>query len=147
MACESSFTIIKGIFTSFLEENGHRKTPERYAILEQFYESKGHLDVESLYISMKERNFRVSRATLYNTIELLLECNLIRKHQFGDGIAQYEKSLFYGKHDHILLTDTGEIIEFSDPRIEDIKKTVEATLGVKIDEHSLYFYATRNKRN
>lgn len=143
MDSNKNLAIVKKVFEDFLIKKKLRRTQERFAILEEVYSREGHFGVDELYDKMIARNYRVSRATLYNTIELLLEIKLVRKHQFGDNMSKYEKSYFNRQHDHIILTDTGEVLEFCDPRLQEIKKTIEAVFDIEIDKHSMYFYGVR----
>lgn len=136
---------VKSIFSYHLEKNGLRKTPERFTILEVIYKRQDHFDAEALYIHMKNQNYRVSRATVYNTLDLLVSCDLVTKHQFGKNLAQFEKSYAYKQHDHVICIECGDVLEFCDPRIQQIKDTVADVLNFKINHHSLNLYGKCNK--
>lgn len=142
---------VKQIFSDYLQRKGHRKTPERFTILREVYLTDGHFDIETLYLRMKKNKYRVSRATLYNTMELLIDCQLVTRHQFGGASAQYEKSYKFQQHDHVICYDekgeVKEILEFCDPRIIEIQRDIERQLGVTIDGHSLVFFGKKQPKS
>ena len=131
---------VKAIFSNHLEMNQLRKTPERFAILEEIYRRSDHFDAEALYIHMKTQNYRVSRATVYNTLELLATCDLVKKHQFGKNLTQFEKSYGYKQHDHLICIDCNKVVEFCDPRIQQIKNMMGDLLKYNVTHHSLNMY-------
>lgn len=137
---DSRFEEVRKIFTAYLERKNLRKTPERFAILEEIYSISGHFDVETLYLGMKQKNFQISRATVYNTLDLLVETDLVGRRQFGRNLAHYEKTFGYRQHDHVICTECHKVVEFCDPRIHVIQTMVGELLNFSIQHHSLNLY-------
>ncbi|HEX7413173.1 MAG TPA: transcriptional repressor [Bacteroidia bacterium] len=131
---------VKKLLNEHIEVKELRRTPERYAILEEIYGMDGHFDIDTLYVHMKNKMYRVSRATLYNTVEVLLECNLIIKHQFGKNHSIFEKAYMYKQHDHLICQDCEQVFEFCDPRMQQIQQMAGDMLKFQIERHSLTFY-------
>lgn len=138
--------IVKEKFTKYLTEHKYRKTPERYAILDLIYSEPRHFDMETLYNEMNERNFRVSRATLYNTMQLLVKCKLVLQHQFGKNISFYERAYNNDFHHHVICTNCGKVQEYKDIELREIiqnKKLKRFTPSY----YSLYIYGVCSSCN
>lgn len=137
---EESYAQIRGIFTEYLKAHKHRKTPERYAILEQIYNYSGHFNADILFSIMQDK-YRVSLATIYNTLELLIDSKLIIKHQLGGQFAQYEKAFGNTTHHHLVCTQCGKVKEFSDKQIRTAIQTREFA-HFEMSHYSLYLFGT-----
>ncbi len=142
---EGAMKVARQVFTEFLEQRSLRKTPERFAILDEIYSREGHFDIRALYTFMNEKNYRVSRATLYNTIDLLTECRLVTRHKYGQRQTHYERTYRAGHHDHLIDTRTGRVIEFSDPRINDIIRSACEQHSFVPHHYTLYVYGEQQK--
>ena len=114
---ESVITAVERILDNYLEMNNHRKTPERYSILKAIYNINGHFTLEELNEKLvKELNFPVSRATLYNTLNLFMELRLVIRHRF-QGTTKYEACYDNDSHCHQICTMCGKVTEIKSPEI------------------------------
>lgn len=116
-------------FKKFLKREKHRITPERFEVLDYALDYDGHFGADDLYIVMKTKKSNVSRATIYNTLELLAKCDLLAKRNFGDGITRFESSYNRKNHDHLICTNCGNITEFRKTKIQEIVNEVCEELG------------------
>jgi len=132
--------IAKKRFEVFLDNKGFRKTAERFAVMEELFAQDEHIDADGLFLIMRNKNYSISRATIYNTLDLLVDCGLAVRHHFGDKNTLYEQALIYQHHDHLVCNDCKKIKEFTDSRMEEIKESVGKKLQSDIKNHSLVFY-------
>ena len=144
MADEKTREIVKTELTQYLAARGFRKTPERYAILDKIYTMNEHFDADSLFDLMAQSDYRVSRATIYNTIELLADAGLVRKHQFGSNPAQYERSYNSVNHHHLICTRCGKIKEVKDADLLQVLENKKFSKFVPC-YYSLYVYGLCSK--
>ena len=132
---------VRNILTNYLELNNHRKTPERYAILEAVYGIDGHFTLDELSEKLRlNSHFPVSRATLYNTLKLFIELRLVIRHKF-QGSTKYEACYDKSSHCHQICTICGRIAEFNSSEIETAINDIHLKRFRK-DGFSLYIYGT-----
>jgi Fur family ferric uptake transcriptional regulator len=142
---EEQLSEVRLRFAEFLKQRGQRQTPERFAVLEALYATSDHVEADTLFTRLKQQGARVSRATVYNTLDLLLESDLAAKHQFGKHQARYERAYAYWQHDHLICLDCGEIYEFCDPRLHGIQESVAGIYGFEVAKHALTVYGACTK--
>jgi Fur family ferric uptake transcriptional regulator len=134
-------------FRRFLKRGDNRITPERFEVLDHAVEYQGHFGADELYISMKANHSEISRATVYNTIELLAQCGLLIKRNFGENKTRYESNINKISHDHLICTNCGAIKEFSEPKIQKIVKEISEEIGFDSTGYSFNIFGKCTNSN
>jgi Fur family ferric uptake transcriptional regulator len=129
------------IFRNFLKGEKNRITPERFEVLDAALDYEGHFGADDLYILMKNQKSRVSRATVYKTLELLANCELLSKRNFGDNMTRYESSYKRQNHDHLICMDCGRIVEFVDQNVKKLPEEICNKLGFDVESYSFNIFA------
>lgn len=106
--------------TKYLTQHKLRKTPERYTILEKIYSLNDHLSIDDLFNALEQDSYHVSRATVYNTMELLVDAGLVLRHNFAGHRAKYERATGISNHHHLICTQCGNVREIKDNSINTI---------------------------
>lgn len=129
------------IFTNFLKSGKNRITPERFEVMDAALDYDGHFGADDLYIVMKNLNSRVSRATVYKTLELLVQCELLSKRNFGENITRYESNYKRQSHDHLICMDCGRIVEFVNQKVKKLPEEISSELGFEVSSYSFNIFA------
>ena len=131
------------ILTRHLRTRGKsRSTPERFAILNEVLQTQGHFDADGLYYRLKANGVKASKATVYNTLDLLQECGLITKYRFADRLSRYEKAFGLPHHHHLVCLECGDITEFVNERLNRLQEEVCGDRGFRPNSSSVQIFGT-----
>jgi Fur family ferric uptake transcriptional regulator len=130
----------KDKFREFMLDKGLKSTRQREIILDEFLRVGSHLSTEELYLRLRRKNPQIGYATVHRTLKLFAECGIAEQRHFGDGQARYEASDLDEHHDHLICVNCGRIVEFEDPRIENLQEEVARQHGFSIERHRLELY-------
>lgn len=130
----------KTLLVAFLAGKGLKLTRQRETVVDEIFSSRGHFEAEDIVERLKHKRARVSRATVYRTLELLQECRLVEKINFGTSRSFYEHIHLGMHHDHIICTRCNVVIEFVDERIEKLQEEICASHGIRLNSHSMRLF-------
>jgi Fur family transcriptional regulator, ferric uptake regulator len=126
----------------FKENRALRATPERFAVLDAVLQIQGHFDAEGLYYRLISNGMKISKATVYNTLELLLKAGLVSKYRFAEKTSRYEKVLGRPQHHHMVCLQCGDIIEFVNEKLEQLQEEVCTERDFSPQSSSLQIFGT-----
>ena len=123
------------ILKEVLQKKGLRFTRQRLAIWTEIGISREHRDADDIYISIRSKGVKVSRATVYRTIDVLVKNKLVRKLDVGDGKNRFESKIDDEHHDHMICLETGNIIDFYNSRLEQLQEKIALDNGYELVRH------------
>jgi len=125
------------VFRDYVHQRGLRRTPEREVILLEIFAIHGHFDVEELYLALRGKGAKVSKASIYRALPLFLDCGLIRETDFSGGHWHYEHIYGHAQHNHLRCLRCGEIREFQEPAMKLLEEQLAQEYGYHIKGHQL----------
>lgn len=132
---------LKERFANYLRKQKYRNTQERYLVLDGAISMEEHFSADELYLQMRGAKLKVSRATVYSTLDLLTKCNILMKHRFQEGGAHFELADKMPNHDHLICVECGRIVEFQAQELDAIQNRVCQEHGFTPIKHSLQIFA------
>tara|TARA_B100001094_G_scaffold324872_1_gene378170 strand:- start:2293 stop:2712 length:420 start_codon:yes stop_codon:yes gene_type:complete len=122
-------------FKLALKKERMKFTDQRYMVLKFLFDNKGHFECEDIIERLKRKNKKVSRATVYRTLDILVKYDFARKLVLDDGVARYENKIDSPHHDHMICIDTGDILEFECEEIERLQDEIASAKGYEVIKH------------
>jgi Fur family transcriptional regulator, ferric uptake regulator len=130
----------RAMLQAYMLKKGLRSTDQRKLIVETFFRAENHVSIEELLAQVREKDPRVGYATVYRTLKLLTECGVANERRFGDGLTRYELADDVTHHDHLICIECGDIVEFEEPRIEELQEGVARRHGYELRSHKHELY-------
>ena len=128
------------IFCDYLKRKDLKNTPERMIIMQEIIKIDNHFDAEAILDHFKKVDIKISRASVYRTLDLLISCGLVRKVNFNNSSYQYESIINKDKHDHFICVKCGKIIEFYDEELKNIHLRLKNKYKMEISDYIHHIY-------
>lgn len=125
------------VLQEYIRQRGLRRTPERERVLKEIFEIHGHFDVDELYLQLRHKGVKVSKASIYRALPLFIDCGLIREVAFTEGHWHYEHIYGHAQHSHLRCLACGELLEFEEPILTRLEELLGQKYHYRIKGHQL----------